>query len=271
MSRCLSLLRCEIRISEANQLLHAISQFLLFQQDSSVHQGTKDIESEEHILKKLQNKAKELKDLGGEVPADVKKLVGGTSSEGKREISGFKLVAGYSSDEESEDEIAERANEKPELAPAALFPIKEERSCEQLKVEKPTLLSAENTQIDSKAFQRKRKIDIDIVNAQNKPKEAKVSDASEQQALDFKPSTTSDYLGFKSGGVMFVKSETLNLSNSETSSAESVNKEQKVSLELEETRTTLSEKLSFLSEGHASVSPVQTMLIQVEVSKWKNL
>lgn len=214
-----------------------------------------NLESEKHTIKKLQNKLKDLKDLET-LPLEVKNP-NESKIETKKEISGFRLVAGYSSDEDengSEDEL----DEKPR---STLFPIQESVNLEQLKTLEPPII--EKDPIDTKIFQRKRKIDIDVVNAQNKPKLLKTNETDEQ-----KPISYTDYLGFKSGGVMFAKGEKspqTKESNHETQNESSNGKHN--FLEFEEDKTTLSEKLSFLSEGHPTVSPVQTMLIQVEVSK----
>lgn len=221
-------------------------------------------ESEENILKKLQSKAKELKDLGGTVPSQVKKLVD-EKIEPKKEISGFKLVAGYSSDEDESSEEEVETNDAPR---SILFPIQEKVDLKDLEVKEATVVESEP--IDTKVFQRKRKIDIEIVNAQNKPKSFKMNDADE---VNCKANNYTDYLGFKSGGIMFGKSEASPPQSKENAVDEEKEetKDRVNTVELEENKRTLSEKLAFLSEGHAAVSPVQTMLIQVEVSNKKNL
>lgn len=191
--------------------------------------------------------------------------------ENKKEISGFKLVAGYSSDEEEDDKESksELDTVKIENKPCStLFPIQERATLEQLKVleEKTSPLVVQSESIDTKVFQRKRKIDIDVVNAQNKPKQTKINEPNEQVGVGYKSSSYTDYLGFKSGGVMFVKNEEIPSKDKEEKSIEDVTKENKLSsVEFDETKTTLCEKLTFLSEGHSAVSPVQTMMIQVEV------
>lgn len=142
-----------------------------------------------------------------------------------------------------------------------MFPIQERATLEQLKeLEEENTVPAviENEPLDTKIFQRKRKIDIDVVNAQNKPKEIKISNTDEQSGFGFKTNSIyTDYLGFKSGGVMFGKNEEKTVTEDENS---------KQNVEFEETKNTLCEKLAFLSEGHTPVSPVQTMMIQIEVN-----
>lgn len=208
--------------------------------------------NEDDILKKLQTKANEVK------------------VETKKEISGFKLVAGYSSDEDEQEESEEKDSDKSECIAteevkpcSTLFPITERAPLETLKVLDETTPSVvENETIDTKIFQRKRKIDIEIVNAQNnKPKQVK---SEEHAGFGYKFSSYTDYLGFKSGGVMFGKNE--EAPESPKNKDGDVGKEGKNEAgEFEETKTMLCEKLAFLSEGHATVSPVQTMMIQVEV------
>lgn len=215
------------------------------------------MESEEHIVKKLQDKSKELKD-------PVPKALDEPTAETKREISGFKLVAGYSSDE---DEGASE-NESEDKPHSTLFPIQENVTLEQLKtLETPVVL--ETDPIDTKVFQRKRKIDIDVVNAQNKPKLLKTIEIDENTNSSYKPNSYTNYLGFKSGGVMFGKTETTEQTTNERAAEKTKEDsgEKLIFLEFEDAKMTLSEKLAFLSEGHPAVSPVQTMLIQAEVSK----
>lgn len=223
------------------------------------------LEGEDDILKKLQSKASEQKMLDTTAPKVENK---------NKEISGFKLVAGYSSDEgEDEDNNSESEFEtsKIEEKPCStLFPIQERASLEQLKALEETIPVVENETIDTKLFQRKRKIDIDVVNAQNKPKPIKTLDSERHTGFGYKFSSYTDLLGFKSGGIMFAKNEeSSSPKTKESASVEEskvVSKESKINTdEIEETKTTLCEKLAFLSEGHPTVSPVQTMMIQVEV------
>lgn len=210
--------------------------------------------NEDVILQKLQAKANEVK------------------VEAKKEISGFKLVAGYSSDEEEPEDNEEKDSEielkttktvsEEEKPCSTLFPITERATLETLQALDETAPSVVETEtIDTKIFQRKRKIDIEIVNAQNnKPKQVKTDE--QHAGFGYKFSSYTDYLGFKSGGVMFGKNEEAPMSPKD----EVGGKEGKPDgVEFEETKTMLCEKLAFLSEGHATVSPVQTMMIQVEV------
>lgn len=209
------------------------------------------MESEEHILKKLQDRSKD----------PVTKTLEEPTMEINKEISGFKLVAGYSSDEDEEEESENEVEDKPH---STLFPIQENVNLEQLKtLETPAVVEIDP--IDTKIFQRKRKIDIEVVNAQNKPKVLKTIEIEETTNSS---NSYTNYLGFKSGGVMFGKTETTEPTINESAVEEKKedSSEKAIFLEFADAKTTLSEKLAFLSEGHQAVSPVQTMLIQAEVN-----
>lgn len=246
-----------------------------------------DTASEEDILNKLQHQAKVLKELGGELPPELEKLVEKEDEpDGKKAVSGFTLVAGYGSDLDETDEEVDNLNSNPgslfPIAPqlpqsepprSTLFPVVEPIDVGQFlesNQDNPKPAEEKNNTVDVKAFQRKRKIGIDLVNAQKRVKPEE--DANERKGFGFKSAAAAEYPGFKSGGVMFVKSDTLNANDSEKSAGANVPEEDKgrgcvLSRDFEETRNTLSEKLGFLSEVHNPVPPVQVMLIQIEVRK----
>lgn len=222
-----------------------------------------------------------MKELGGELPPEIEKLVEDEEPDRKNTVSGIALVAGYGSDlDETDEEVEENLNEnnksaslfpiasklpENEVPRSTLFPVVEPIDVGQFlesnqDVQKPP---QEENVIDVKAFQRKRKIDLDLVNAQKRLKSE--DESHERRGFGFK--NTVDYPGFKSGGVMFVKSDTLNADKSEKMNVDVKKNNFLLSRDFEEIRDTLSEKLTFLSEGHSPVPPVQVMLIQIEV--WK--
>lgn len=94
-----------------------------------------------------------------------------------------------------------------------------------------------------------------------KTESSKHSEPEKEQA----PST---YSGFQKGGVMFVKSDTLNpIASTEEKSIENVDSQDSCinRNETESDYNILREKLLFLGEGREPVLPVQVMLIQAEV------
>ncbi|ERL93130.1 hypothetical protein D910_10431, partial [Dendroctonus ponderosae] len=135
----------------------------------------------------------------------------------------------------------------------------------------------ESSDFDSKAFQRKRRIGISLVNNVKRPKED-VIPGTDFVGLGFKSEivdngyikTTNEdapvaYPGFQKGGVMFVKSDVL---NSTVSQEKGPTKETDHCLlnkkQAEDDYTILREKLLFLGEGRDVVLPVQVMIIQAE-------
>ncbi|KAK5649654.1 hypothetical protein RI129_000683 [Pyrocoelia pectoralis] len=250
-------------------------------------QSTNNIEEDDiDLLTKLQNRAKILKDLGGELPPDVKKIVEQNGSFGenefqhkvKKEVSGFSLVAGYGeSDDEDEGNYKTLDASSPttttsdsKASGSTLFPVLKPIDVKQfLESEK----EPETEPIDAKVFHRKRRIGIDF--NLEKPKSDISSIETERQGLGFKSETESNlhsntkhkinYPGFQSGGLIFVKSDVLNPANdTEKKEPESdVNKAETMK-KIEETHKTLNEKLTFLSEGRDPVSPVQIIIIQME-------
>lgn len=234
------------------------------------------------LLTKLQNRAKILKDLGGELPPDVKKIVEQNGSFTKKESQhkvqseGVSLVAGYG---ESDDEDEPNLKTTDESLPAAtdintgcstLFSTLKPIDLTQfLESEKET----ETEPIDTKVFHRKRRIGIDFNLDKSKTDTSPAE--GERQGLGFKSDTDTkspaqdktklNYPGFQSGGLIFVKSDVLNPVNEvEGKETESdVNKAETLK-KIEETHKTLNEKLTFLSEGRDPVSPVQIIIIQME-------
>ncbi|KAF2879202.1 hypothetical protein ILUMI_26957 [Ignelater luminosus] len=257
-----------------------------------------DSEDDIDLLTKIQNRAKVLKDLGGELPPDVKKLVEtkditsikdisqkNNSKKEKKDVTGFSLLAGYGDSEEEDDDAKSSAlqpNENKELHSSTLFPISKPIDVAQFNETEPEVegLKIQN----SRAFQRKRRIGIEF--ATNKvnldsnvyPKLDVLE--TDRQGLGFKSDqengqetskcdTKTDYLGFKSGGVMFVKSDVASPSiepeqKEETIQENTDESKNEIMKKIEHTRKTLNEKLTFLSEGREPASPVQVMVIQLE-------
>ncbi|KRT82686.1 hypothetical protein AMK59_3201 [Oryctes borbonicus] len=234
-------------------------------------------EDETDILTQIQTKAKMLKQMGGELPDGVKRLVSDTNE--KKDVTGFSLVAGYgNSDDESEQE--EEQSPQKTLFPihntkpiASLFPIVQPTEtaspCEEEPLEKSTTPPPEEN-VDLKAFQRKRRIGVSLINTQKRPPQPPEHDnkvvESERPGFGFKGGTaiaTKEYPGFKSGGIMFTKSEEViqPIENGD----EYVNaSDEKLLNDIEEFHGTLDEKLKFLCEGHNPALPVQVMIIQME-------
>ncbi|XP_044258184.1 formin-binding protein 4-like [Tribolium madens] len=180
-----------------------------------------------------------------------------------KEISGFSLVAGYSDSDEEQDESS-RPNfligpppQEKKISHSTLFPATKPIDVKDF-AESPKGTEGDEG-FDSKAFQRKRRIGVALINA---GKKAVIDDDNERKGLGFSndsnsgDNSSSPYTGFKSGGVMFVKADVLNPTSIEEKPEDVV--------PIEETYTTLKEKLGFLSEGREEVSPVQAMLIQLE-------
>ncbi|XP_019772810.2 formin-binding protein 4 [Dendroctonus ponderosae] len=254
------------------------------------------------ILAKIQQRAQELKKMGGEVPSSVKQIIKKTEiieTPKKPSVSGFSLVAGYNSDSESEPELQEAPPIRPifpvaclpispivETSHSTLFPITKpidvkdfisyEPPANEVAKEAKTN-KVESSDFDSKAFQRKRRIGISLVNNVKRPKED-VIPGTDFVGLGFKSEivdngyikTTNEdapvaYPGFQKGGVMFVKSDVL---NSTVSQEKGPTKETDHCLlnkkQAEDDYTILREKLLFLGEGRDVVLPVQVMIIQAE-------
>ncbi|KAF5289463.1 hypothetical protein FQR65_LT11836 [Abscondita terminalis] len=252
---------------------------IVINSETKVNHSSKHNNDDEdiHILAKLQNRAKILKDLGGELPPEVKKIVEQNEEmeleENKKNISGFSLVAGYgdSEDEDEELKVVEKSPNQNRVAVSTLFPTPTPIDVNQfLESGKPP---EQQEEIDTKAFHRKRRIGIDF-NVE-KPKTDANDLEVERQGLGFKcengdglqSKSKVNYPGFKSAGVMFVKSDVLNSDDGvdkkesvETSNETNANTMKKI----EEIHKMLNEKLTFLSEGRDPVSPVQVIIIQME-------
>lgn len=174
-----------------------------------------------------------------------------------------------------------------ETSHSTLFPITKPIDVKDfIKTESPTHDNSElakptsspNNDFDSKVFQRKRRIGVSLVNQVKRPKGApeneeftglgfKQDSQLQEETKDVKLELESPYLGFQKGGVMFVKSDVLNPAKEEVQEEKSVKEESNFNArETEADYTVLKEKLLFLGEGRDPVLPVQTMLIQAEVS-----
>ncbi|XP_008199606.1 formin-binding protein 4 [Tribolium castaneum] len=230
-------------------------------------------EKEEANTKKLINGSKPL--LTSEDNDEVTKQKTSTEPTSKasivpkkpenKEISGFSLVAGYSDSDEEQEESNHKPNfligpppQENKVSHSTLFPATKPIDVKDF-AESPKIIGEGDEGFDSKAFQRKRRIGVALINT---GKKTVIDDDNERKGLGFSndsnsgENSSSPYPGFKSGGVMFVKADVLNPTSTEE-------KAEDCSL-IEETYTTLKEKLGFLSEGREEVSPVQVMLIQVE-------
>ncbi|XP_050312723.1 formin-binding protein 4-like [Anthonomus grandis grandis] len=237
-------------------------------------------DDEYDLLAKIQQRAKELKTLGGELPSSVKNIIKETIASPKvhqEGVSGFSLVAGYNSESEPSD--SEGPTEpKHNLFPipptttetahvSTLFPITQPINVKDFISPEPSAPeppkepdgpAAENNEFDNKAFQRKRRIGISLVN-----NSIKRSKEEENPTVELGSTRGPVYPGFQKGGVLFVKSdpEEPSLVHKNDVQEQEVKVNQK---ETEDDYNILREKLLFLGEGREAVLPVQVMLIQAE-------
>lgn len=147
-----------------------------------------------------------------------------------------------------EEEVQKKV-EAPKVSHSILFPIQPTIDAELFVDPKPAeRLKEDEAPLDSKAFQRKRRIGIEVPDRiVIKPEPAK-----------------KEYIGFKSGGVMLGTVEAP--AAAETVATPEGDGDDKALLEkVNESKETLGEKLQFLSEGREPASPVQIMMIQLEV------
>ncbi|KAJ8976330.1 hypothetical protein NQ317_010097 [Molorchus minor] len=237
------------------------------------------------ILTKIQKRAMELKALGGDLPPEVKNIVTPppvetktTPAKEKKLVAGPSLVAGYSdSEEEHENEeiksIFSIAPEPEKVSHSTLFPITKPIDVKDFIQPSTDVKSKSPTNdFDSKAFQRKRRIGVALVNTAKKKDDVEDT-VSERKGFGFSGEENSSdkgkvYSRFQKGGVLFVKSDVLkptlpkeemNGMKEQTEGTCDIKRE-----DIEAMYTTLQEKLRFLSEGRPSVSPVQVMVIQAE-------
>ncbi|KAG5880874.1 hypothetical protein JTB14_038085 [Gonioctena quinquepunctata] len=257
-------------------------------EDISLKEPNESYVSEEDddidILTKIQKRAKELKELGGELPDGVRevvenpKIVAIAPEKEKKNISGFSLVAGYSDSEEENEEIRSvflPKQKPPQVSHSTLFPIAETINVKdfikpEVQLEKPI---DNGEDFHSKAFQRKRRIGIALVNTAKKKEDIEKID-EQRKGLGFEKDDNSTvsgnmYPGFRKGGVAFVKTDVLNptLPNEEEKICDRVEKVEEPVVdktEINQMYYTLKEKLVFLNEGRPAISPVQTMVIQAE-------
>lgn len=235
------------------------------------------MQDESDILTQIQKRAMVLKELGGELPESVKMLVPENDVKVNNvevNTSKLSLVAGYGDDSEEEQETNQsNTNITKEIAmKSTLFPIMDYHN------EERTTFTQDN--IDMKAFKRKKRIGIDLV----LPHKHKIEDSSNTQESKFGSDLKSshvEYPGFKSGGVLFAKSDssenvkqTDNIEN-ETACDRLVidgyERDDKSFMEIKEIQQNLIEKLTFLSEGCTPALPVQIMIIQIEVRQMKQM
>ncbi|XP_066150677.1 formin-binding protein 4-like [Euwallacea fornicatus] len=251
-----------------------------------IHSDAEEDEEEIDLLQQIQQRAKELKNLGGEVPSTVEQIIKKTDT--LKPVSTFSLVAGYNSESsggESDEEkpIFPAPPPLPETAHSTLFPItkpidvKDFISPDSEANDNANLPegNAQSTEFDSKAFQRKRRIGISLVNTLKRPKweetestslSFKTDNTNNQEIMMQELSTAKAYPGFQKGGVMFVKADVLVPApvEGERKIVQSDEEGQVDKRETEGDYTVLKEKLLFLGEGREPVLPVQAMLIQAE-------
>lgn len=242
-------------------------------------------DDDEDILTKIQKRAKEL-DKNVKLNEKITK-----SDKAPTQVeSALNLVAGYSDSEEEfeeetkNDEKASSINFIPEMenrvAHSTLFPIPQQIDINDFKEdnEKEGGLNNEknHSDFDKKAFQRKRRIGVALVNTKPTKKREINEDLQEnndddKQRTGLGYSKDNVYSNFSKGGVMFVKADVLNPANEkledQQTNCDTETKDNEVTIEkskIESAYTTLKEKLAFLSEGRPEVSPVQIMIIQAE-------
>ncbi|XP_076250612.1 uncharacterized protein LOC143190289 isoform X2 [Rhynchophorus ferrugineus] len=262
------------------------------QENASINDNTinSDEDDDVDLLQKIQQKARELKKLGGEVPVEVKNII--QKKEEPNKLSAISLVAGYNSDSNSEDDQNEDVSVKQSntlqraeivgVSHSTLFPIPEPINLNDFT---SPLQETETKSQDSilsdfhnKAFQRKRRIGVSLMNNIKKVKQEN-DENNEYKGLGFKTekkvdcdetsvtvNTQAKYPSFQKGGVMFVKSDILHASVDE-SKMQTASKEDEKNVNKKNTvcnYNMLREKLKFLGEGRTPVLPVQVMLIQAE-------
>lgn len=202
------------------------------------------------------------------------------ATEQKNSSSGFSLVAGYSDSEEEDDELKSVFIPKPESSSATshstLFPIPQQLDVNDFQplVEKPK--EDITSEYESKVFQRKKRIDVVLMNTGKKKDDTPGDHENVTRGLGFSDNSSvkdksKTYPGFEKGGVLFVKSDVLNPSteSSKNERREVENhaepKDDALTEKLEDMYVNLVEKLGFLNSAHSAIPPTQTMVIQAEV------
>lgn len=133
----------------------------------------------------------------------------------------------------------------------------------------PEFNSIETELMPQKTFQRKRRIEFNASNAKRvntgKPPEENV-ETNVPQVEENKPKAAQTYyMNFQKGETEFSEPRTRSDSNDVEEAKETAS--QPKSDEIRETQSLLESKLKFLCQGHADVSPVQIIQIQLEVSQ----
>ena len=229
------------------------------------------MQDESDILTQIQKRAMVLKEMGGELPESVKMLVPENDvkvNNTEENASKLSLVAGYGEDSDEEQETSQSNVNitKKVVMKSALFPIMDYHN------EDKTAFAEDN--IDMKAFKRKKRIGIDLVLPRNHKIEDFSSIGEPKFGLGLKSSHI-EYPGFKSGGVLFAKSGSLenvkqadnveNKTHYESLATDGYERDDKSFTEIKDVQQNLMEKLTFLSEGCTPALPVQIMIIQIEV------
>lgn len=178
---------------------------------------------------------------------------------------GFSLLANYGnySDEEEEDshDESQDAPKTPQTEThSTLFPVTKPIDVKQFTQEtNDKELPQETEEIDVKAFKRKRRIGVHLV---NHPKREVIIETK----TDTTETSNAENLK-KKFSMNFIQGDTLQPTISSNSNDEESNDSDMVA-----TQTTLKEKLTFLCEGKDAISPVQIMSIQLEILfiAWKS-
>ncbi|XP_018335064.1 formin-binding protein 4 isoform X2 [Agrilus planipennis] len=181
----------------------------------------------------------------------------------KTVAGGFSLVAGYGNSDE-DDEVGETTTPKDaNLTDFKQFIEKERKDQQKFQMNTESIL-----------HQRKKRINLEYTTT--KKNTPILTGNNEYAGLGYNDSNKNfccikkKYMGFKSGGILFVSSDISADSNLEKGGENiSINEEEnkckwKMLQDIEETSQALSEKLRFLSEGREPTSAVQTLFIQME-------
>ncbi|CAH0558740.1 unnamed protein product [Brassicogethes aeneus] len=245
---------------------------------SSYGEDTDSENDEEPVSKlKLPNKKNPQSSFSNESKPEIVQ----PSHSKENPIGGFSLVAGYSDSEDDENEEVksifpiQQPIIESKVSHSTLFPItkpidvKDFLNTPHVEEKPEQETKAENELVDTKAFQRKRRIGISLVNNIKKPKEENEEDEGEKKGFGSSANEKKEsvYAGFKKGGVMFVKSDDLPGSKLEITKTQENPKEKNSESDQKHVvnlYNVLKGKLTFLNEGRPEVSPVQIMLIQAE-------
>ncbi|CAG9863799.1 unnamed protein product [Phyllotreta striolata] len=206
------------------------------------------IEDNTNTLEIAKRQTKTSEAISGDVPED------------QDPKPGLSLVAGYS---DSEEETETTIEETPQVSHSTLFPIVKPIDINDFSTpQEPNSPTTESNNFDNKAFQRKKRIGVTLVNTKKRNGDSD-NEEERRKGLGFDTREISKVGDTKEAykAITFVKSETLNPVDSTAKS----NEDDSNDLEpVNEMYFTLREKLTFLNEGRPDISPVQSMVIQAE-------